>query len=204
MQEKYQEVLPKVWNNQEGLQPAVHVSARGYDAITDKLEVVEERLQTFIARLKSYILEPLFDIERFELEFTTLDKELADITRAAEKADPNKERSEKLTFAQSLFEIMIESTHHLEHFAFRGPSDEHLVSVMIELNLGILTLFDSEGRPDIQIDGFSQKVERCNIAVKTWKYEFGKLTAPSFGAQMMFKIQATRAERNLKILERGL
>ena len=159
-------------------------------------------MNVFIKQLKGFIIETQFKYTQFEKHTRGMRHFLATIRTHVETLDPyNSHIMNQLLFAERMFEAMVMATENASKFNYWGTTDHYLVISMIELNVALFALCDSNGLFDNLLELSIQKLYMFENQIHQWKREFGQLKHYSTEAFEMFEDERIKAEHMVYILK---
>ncbi|GEQ70545.1 hypothetical protein JCM33374_g4223 [Metschnikowia sp. JCM 33374] len=142
-----------------------------------KNKIMDESLEWFIVQLKTFIQESHFDTFRFGVMVGKLTQDLHDIVAlGGPQIDWNNLVLQKYDHANYMFKAMVDALHALEFYQPVSIPENYLLSRMIDANVRILALLDSQGFIDTEVNGYARKVSELNNLFAYWKHSFLDLT----------------------------
>ncbi|GEQ71048.1 hypothetical protein JCM33374_g4729 [Metschnikowia sp. JCM 33374] len=160
-----------------------------------QLHEADQMVQTFMANLRKFISFTRFSVDEFEWAAEKLDKRLGRIVTLVETATPC--LLDKVTFAQHMYEVMMDAVEHLKHGEIQGNKAVLLTHQLIELNETLLALLDDVGVPDPSLPYYEYKIERFSEILRFCEDEFSHLDGLDFRVRYYFEKQRFRASHML-------
>ncbi|KAM9896377.1 hypothetical protein OXX79_007503 [Metschnikowia pulcherrima] len=97
---------------------------------------------------------------------------------------------------------MKESLRMLQFYTFSKNPARRLVHKMVQLNVQMLTLYDSTGMPDRDSKSYKKDVAECFRALNLWTRSFAILNDVPPSTQVFFRSQRSKAETTIQVLKR--
>ncbi|KAM9907198.1 hypothetical protein OXX79_001098 [Metschnikowia pulcherrima] len=180
------------------------------------LHVASEALEIFVAVLKSFVRESCYDgnvrlktcRKHFQsAEFATHERflgatfsTLSNVVKTFFAKDNMIAR--QFEFSSYMFQAMKESLRMLRFYTFSKNPARRLVHKMIQLNVQMLTLYDSTGMPDRDSKSYEKEVAECFRSLNLWTRSFAILNDVSPSTRVFFRSQRSKAETTIQILKR--
>ncbi|KAM9910249.1 hypothetical protein OXX69_004656 [Metschnikowia pulcherrima] len=157
-------------------------------------------LDWFVARLRSFMNDEIFDNERFENLRAPLGEDLDAIRKRINEIPFNAYLKDQLIFATYFYREMEECDNTVNFYRFNQVG-QHMVRWVVTLNLTILTLFKPCGYPDSAAPGYSDVIERSRRLLMFWKSIYSEMEDVSLSIVILFERKSTQAENLLEHLE---
>lgn len=162
--------------------------------------LVGKLLDRFIQSLKMFIHGRDFDNDCFEVWAPLLAESFLLISRWLGKLDKSNEPLfDQLIYARSMFLGMSEAAESVKEFN-QYNTEQHLVRLILQLNIGIYALLYSHGIPDPKIKGYQHTVYRFTSNVLYWRDDFMGLEKVSPHIASLLERQFEKAEKTLEHL----
>ncbi|GEQ69537.1 hypothetical protein JCM33374_g3209 [Metschnikowia sp. JCM 33374] len=161
---------------------------------------ITEMLDLVIARMQSFIHDQYFDSKAFETHATQLKLRLLDLGSNAENMGYFTDISGRLGFAKHTYSAMVEAARSLRQYIFGGSIEHHLLSSIIQLNVSLLALHDSQGVPDPTVGGFRSKVEYFTYITNHWAEIFKHVGNTDPVLQQRFQNKYTAVKNTLQFM----
>ncbi|KAM9906395.1 hypothetical protein OXX69_006821 [Metschnikowia pulcherrima] len=180
----------------------------------------DDRLELFVRKLQGYINETAFDIEKFEDDIKTLQKQLLDIDIEIQVEEILKDHSEdenslesrtyankktlsdKLRFAKFMLQAMSDSLHEINLLKSEESLVHHLLCSLILLNIRLLRLRNSHGAPDSSVPGYTEAISLSYQYLRMWRQTYQGLSEVPLRVSRKFAIHLIQAENTLQVLAR--
>ncbi|GEQ68637.1 hypothetical protein JCM33374_g2305 [Metschnikowia sp. JCM 33374] len=183
--------------------PAMSPEACELDSSIVEIRRLEDILEWFVIKLKSFMLQVVFDYREFELMGEELDHIIEDVNTSVLKvASCNKQLMNQLIHAKYMFSTMANSIELLGYYEKAYTPVHILIYSVVDLNIMLLALLSSQGIPDNSIEGFRDKVYKANISLQIWEKAFEGVENISFGKQVMFRRHFYAAENTARLLSK--
>ncbi|KAM9912773.1 hypothetical protein OXX69_002226 [Metschnikowia pulcherrima] len=135
---------------------ALHVC--GVNALENNPQDIEVRIEFFIDHLKSFITETNFDSASFALNSIEYDRQLKSIQISSRNIVPClNELNAKINFAERMLKLMTEVTQTVS-LTSHSSGQYLLLEKVLDLQVRLLSLRDSQGSPDPKIINFAETV----------------------------------------------
>lgn len=192
-------LTPNVKPPDELIEP-VYLRMRSFDR--KKKEGLDEKniLEPFFQHLKQFVNDTSFDYLRFDAEQNSLSKELSNKASQIRHSAPQIRILNQLSFCKHVLEAMKRSAKKLKHY---GASDSHAniwLFKIIELNVRLLALHNSQGKLDAQIPGYLDTLLRFNKSIYFWRLIFKKLKDVPEQIWLSFENEAALAQKTTEFL----
>ncbi|QBM87845.1 hypothetical protein METSCH_B10580 [Metschnikowia aff. pulcherrima] len=160
---------------------------------------VQRTIEQYFLRLKLYILfENGFDAHDFELDGFMLAKELSsiiDLAYIVRRISPRVAR--QITFMIELFRSMSTAIDALRYYKSARIQGHQIVWSVYDLNIVLLALRDSQGRPDVKNVNFEENVRLKMLVLDELKQRQKIILSLPFGMRLTYEFQLQRAEMSL-------
>lgn len=180
------------------------------------LHATGEALKIFVAILKSFVRESCYDgnvrlktcRKNFQsAEFATHERflgatfsTLLNVVKTFFAKDNMIAR--QFEYSSYMFQAMKESLRMLQFYTFPKSPARRLVHKIIQLNVQMLTLYDSTGMPDRDSKRYEKEVAECFRALNLWTRSFAILNDIPPSTRVFFRSQRSKAETTIQILKR--
>ncbi|GEQ68556.1 hypothetical protein JCM33374_g2224 [Metschnikowia sp. JCM 33374] len=158
----------------------------------------QNMLAWFVIQLKSFIFQTHFDSSGFALVVKRMTRNLVDIEESVRLFDAQNEAVlEHLQFAQKMFDVMKFSMKALKTYTRLGNPDQHLLNRMVQLNVRLWSLYNSQGKLDRMVHEYGSTV------IESWKTmsilddDFKGLPAVPDHIRLLFDEQRAQAEETV-------
>ncbi|KAM9937592.1 hypothetical protein OXX80_002896 [Metschnikowia pulcherrima] len=182
---------------------ALHVC--GVNALENNPQDIEVRIEFFIDHLKSFITETNFDSASFALNSIEYDRQLKSIQISSRNIVPClNELNTKINFAERMLKLMTEVTQTVS-LTSHSSGQYLLLEKVLDLQVRLLSLRDSQGSPDPKIINFAETVLAYRRQLSSLERDLARILSQSPlkpkvklpGLQAHFN----EASRTLRILE---
>ncbi|KAM9926195.1 hypothetical protein OXX59_003364 [Metschnikowia pulcherrima] len=164
-----------------------------------------ELLADFHGHMVTFIHPKYFDASGFEAQKTHLEKKRSEIARAMSvKKRLGKELEKQLSFCEYVFRVLASSSAFMLRYTGRKEKETHLAKAIIEVNVLLLSLFDSYGRPNTNIADFIPQVKRFEAFLRAWKEYVESQPVPRKDMLYVYHSGFSQAEKTLKVLKEAL
>ena len=170
--------------------------------INKEIRATSMVLEWFVARLRSFIMDEIFDKERFEYLRAPMGEDLDAIRRRIYEIPFNAYLKDQLVFATYFYREMEECANTINFYRF-NQVEQHMIRRAVSLNLTLLTLFKPCGYPDFAAPGYADVIERLHRLLMFWKSIFSEMEDVSLSIVILFERKSTQAENLLEHLERA-
>ncbi|GEQ70547.1 hypothetical protein JCM33374_g4225 [Metschnikowia sp. JCM 33374] len=159
---------------------------------------VQDLLECWFGHLKSFIHESHFDTFSFIPAAEILSDGLGGIVSlAGEVLYRNAILSQQLAFIKTVYNTMVLASAGLQFYENVGISENYLLSCMLDLNVRLLGLCNSQGMLDTSILGYPERILIIWNTLTYWKRSFGELHGVSDHIRKLFDDQTVNAEERL-------
>lgn len=166
---------------------------------------IEDRTEKLIRELKAFTHPTNFDAVKFENSASLFEAELLDIISAFGELQLFKEEVvKKVAFVRFMYQVMLSSCVYMNTFNSTVNVVEYMVHTIIELNVMIFKLLNSNGEPESSSSGYSKEVERLSQFLMAWKKTATKLEVVPSSSQRILDDQVTQAEKILFVLKAAI
>ncbi|GEQ72502.1 hypothetical protein JCM33374_g6189 [Metschnikowia sp. JCM 33374] len=178
--------------------PHTGLLERGSMAYNDT-EEVDDLLESFFTHLKSYISKMHFDAEGFEANAELLRQDLLIREVLVGHITPsNPQLKEKCRFLNQMYQRMLNSIPKLSHFDIAYSPGYSQVYQMVELNVRLLTLFNSKGKLDDGLEAHASWILHFWKYMNFCKSEFKAIDGLSTDMQLIFDDHSNRVANTLR------
>ncbi|KAM9892784.1 hypothetical protein OXX79_009792 [Metschnikowia pulcherrima] len=162
-------------------------------------------LADFHGHMVTFIHPKYFDASGFEAQKTHLEKKRSEIARvmSVEKR-LGKELEKQLSFCEYVFRVLASSSAFMLRYTSWKGKETNLARAIIEVNVLLLSLFDSYGRPNIDIADFIPQVKRFEAFLRAWKEYVESQPVPWKDMLYVYHSGFSQAEKTLKVLKEAL
>lgn len=161
----------------------------------------EDALNWFVDRLKTFIGVLYFNIDSFEENMNILQQDIQFIGNVVEHLDPCCiEIIKQLFFARRMFEYMIFAAKELRRFDYFVFQYQHLVYLILELNVKLFSLHDAYGFLDRQIPRYKYLVIDSWKNMCIWSEDFKAIENVPSDVRRLFEHQKAIAEETIEEL----
>ncbi|KAM9903698.1 hypothetical protein OXX79_003165 [Metschnikowia pulcherrima] len=195
--------IPNIRENSLNTDLALHVC--GVNALEDNPQDIEVRIEFFIDHLKSFIGETNFDSTSFALNSREYDRQLKSIQTSSRNIVPClNELNAKINFAERMLKLMTEVTQAVSLIS-HSSGQYLLLEKVLDLQVRLLSLHDSQGSPDPKKINFAETVLAYKKQLSSLERDLARILSQSPlkpkvklpGLQAHFN----EASRTLRILE---
>ncbi|GEQ71469.1 hypothetical protein JCM33374_g5153 [Metschnikowia sp. JCM 33374] len=162
-----------------------------------QIQETNQVLDDFVKRLKTYMYETTFHVRAFESKGAELGRRLEDISIIVTRFGPQTYAIiSRLNFAKEMFEKMSTSIDPLKFYESITLPGHELVWGIIDLNIRLLELRNSQGSPDSSIKDYQKKITSFTEFISNLSIEVAR-TNMTFGMHSVFMSQKRQAEKTL-------
>ncbi|KAM9925429.1 hypothetical protein OXX80_010906 [Metschnikowia pulcherrima] len=166
--------------------------------------VLTDRLQKFVGVLQSLAHVSGFESLAFEWRAGELHHQINNLENMVGRLDtPNLELANMLMYAKHMMHVM---TTAAKTMRFYGQSDaeEHLLRSVVQLNVRLMALHDSNGNPVVERHDIREEISISSHYLKFWRHVFNNQVNVSPCLQIMFEIHCNEAENTLRMIANAL
>ncbi|KAM9921754.1 hypothetical protein OXX59_006307 [Metschnikowia pulcherrima] len=164
-----------------------------------------ELLADFHGHIVTFIHPKYFDASGFEAQKTLLEKKRSEIARAMSvEKKLEKELEKQLSFCEYVFRVLASSSAFMLRYTSWKGKETNLARAIIEVNVLLLSLFDSYGGPNIDIADFISQVKRFEAFLRAWKEYVESQPVPWKDMLYVYHSGFSQAEKTLKVLKEAL
>ncbi|GEQ72496.1 hypothetical protein JCM33374_g6183 [Metschnikowia sp. JCM 33374] len=156
---------------------------------------VQRALEGYFSKLKSFLNETSFDVGRFECSRDSLKEELLVVSSSVKNAPSSENFSNQLTFIRRMFYVMANAIDPLKQFNKSGTQQHVWLYKIIELNVRLFGVQTSQGRLDVKLAGFQDKLLRFHHSVYFWSLRYKDLADLPEHMRLLFKSEADQAQK---------
>ncbi|GEQ68812.1 hypothetical protein JCM33374_g2481 [Metschnikowia sp. JCM 33374] len=168
-----------------------------------KVYRVQNRLDMFMRRLRSFIHETVFDVAGFDLRLEKLNRTHARLENLAKSNDPCISRlNPQFNFARKMFQVMIDSAEIMKFYKLENGLAQSLIHKTAQLNVRVLALYNHNGSPDPRINDFSTTVFLLEYLVHSWAKIFENVENVEPSLLLAFCTEFFKADETLENLGR--
>ncbi|KAM9905124.1 hypothetical protein OXX79_002343 [Metschnikowia pulcherrima] len=162
-------------------------------------------LADFHGHMVTFIHPKYFDASGFEAQKTHLEKKRSEIARAMSvEKKLGKEVEKQLSFCEYVFRVLASSSAFMLRYTGRKEKETHLAKAIIEVNVLLLSLFDSYGRPNTDVADYFSQVIRFEAFLRAWKEYVESQPVPWNDMLYVYHSGISQAEKTLKVLKEAL
>ena len=159
-------------------------------------------LADFHGHMVTFIHPKYFDASGFEAQKTHLEAKRLHIARAMSvEKRLGRELEKQLSFCEYVFRVLASSSAFMLRYTGRKEKETHLAKAIIEVNVLLLSLFDSYGRPNTNIADFIPQVKRFEAFLRAWKEYVESQPVPWKDMLYVYHSGFSQAEKTLKVLK---
>lgn len=164
------------------------------DATVNEFDLRERLLDLVFEKMRSFIGKTSFDHLEFEDLAEILEEQISYVGHSVSRFVPCiKHIYDKLQFARYIFREMKDAAEAL-HFIDPARGQDHtLVHKVILLNIRLLSFFDSRGKPDFRVKGYSYKIIRLTHTLLFWGRSFRRMELMSLSLILVFETYSLQA-----------
>ncbi|GEQ70312.1 hypothetical protein JCM33374_g3988 [Metschnikowia sp. JCM 33374] len=171
--------------------------------ILNETAEAETRLNKFVGRLMSFLVDDGFDRVGFSMDSDNLSKEISSLRQKVGMLPYSPKLTQHLAFAKRVFREMMNANKSLDFYSLAGP-DQQLVRSITSLNLRLFKLYNSEGNPDSGMKNYASKVARFKSVLNIWRGIFDDLEVVPFNVWIFFENQLSEVNKSIEVLERHI
>lgn len=154
--------------------------------------LIGELLERFIIELKSFLHGRYFESLGFESDSHLFAESLSIIGKWVENMEQkNNKLSKQLEYAKYIFHTMTETVHILRFYSNHNK-EQHLLRLVVQLKVGLFELFDSYGKPNLEMKGYRETVVRYKSKLHVWREEFMVLENVPLSVKFLFESLAQK------------
>ncbi|GEQ67741.1 hypothetical protein JCM33374_g1406 [Metschnikowia sp. JCM 33374] len=132
---------------------------RRMDTNRNTTKAIEERLERFVAFVRSFAGETQFDYSLFGTQIDMLSIAILDIDSLVRNiSPPNLDLLEKLVYTKHMFEVMVNVVDIMERSVRVDCTCRRFLYAVAELRAMTLALLNSRGEPDLNLPGIYDKM----------------------------------------------
>ncbi|KAM9934404.1 hypothetical protein OXX80_006001 [Metschnikowia pulcherrima] len=159
-------------------------------------------LADFHGHMVTFIHPKYFDASGFEAQKTHLEAKRSHIAQAMSVEKRLEEELEKqLSFCEYVFRVLASSSAFVLRYTGRKEKETHLAKAIMEVNVLLLSLFDSYGRPNTHVADFMSQVIRFKAFLRVWKEYVESQPVPWKDMLYVYHSGFSQAEKTLKVLK---
>ena len=162
-------------------------------------------LADFHGHMVTFIHPKYFDASGFEAQKTHLEAKRLHIARAMSvEKRLGRELEKQLSFCEYVFRVLASSSAFMLRYTSRKGKETHLARAIIEVNVLLLSLFDSYGRPNTHVADYFSQVKRFEAFLRAWKEYVESQPVPWKDMLYVYHSGFSQAEKTLKVLKEAL
>ena len=166
--------------------PRVHLAKRFFITPQTATKQIAHQIDWASDMMRSFVLGPEFDYASFDALLSFLGEHLSDIKPLLEHVTlDRKDLCAQFAFAQRMYHVMHDCAYFMRLYSTSAP--EHvLLRHILQPNVQILGLYDSNGFPDLCTESFTRTVMRLTHNLHEWDVSFENLDEMSLSTYLEY------------------
>ncbi|KAM9926538.1 hypothetical protein OXX59_003176 [Metschnikowia pulcherrima] len=193
--------VPAICTN-DIIAPRVHLAKRFFVTPQTATKQIAHQIDWASDMMRSFVSGPEFDYASFDASSSFLGEHLSDIKPLLEHVTSDRKNlCAQFAFAQRMYHVMQDCAYFMRLYSTSAP--EHvLLRHILQLNVQILGLYDSNGFPDLCTESFTRTVMRLTHNLHEWDVAFENLDEMSLSTYLVYDNQFLEAQKSLFHLAR--